>query len=462
MKLRKWQHNCVAKGLMLYQTQNHFMCLATPGAGKTIMAAELATRLIQIGKVDFVLCFSPSTEVNEGIKKTFSKRLNQRFDGLMGAIGGVYTYQSMASLPKGFWQLLQNHKVLVIMDEVHHLKGHELANANAWGEEVLINIQNQASFTLALSGTPWRSDAAPIVLSKFTEPDNTIHCDFIYGLKQAIADRVCREPNIVLIDNEKISLFNDDETKVYSSLSELLLDSKFSFQSLITNQQVIDYILRQSVEKLAELRLSNPSAGGLVVASSIKHAKQIYKTLVMDFHQTASIVTSQLKQPSSIINTFRHNQTQWIVSVGMISEGTDVPRLQVCCHLSRIKTEMHYRQVLGRILRATSDKAQQAWLFTLAEASLTEFAYRIDQDLPESSVIFEKTEQQTLDLKASQYEGKIEDNRFLTTDLCLLNLATSEKISIAKPPSNIEEEIIYNLALLGGYKEQIVRMFDAN
>ncbi|ABX50546.1 conserved hypothetical protein [Shewanella baltica OS195] len=137
-----------------------------------------------------------------------------------------------------------------------------------------------------------------------------------------------------------------------------------------------------------------------------------------------------------------------------------MPRLQVCCHLSRIKTEMHYRQVLGRILRVTSDKAQQAWLFTLAEASLTEFAYRIDQDLPENSVIFEKDEQQILDLKASQYEGKIEDNQDLNTDLCLLNLSASEKTSIAKPPSDIEEENLYNLALLGGYKEQIVRMFD--
>ena len=32
----------------------------------------------------------------------------------------------------------------------------------------------------------------------------------------------------------------------------------------------------------------------------------------------------------------------------MISEGTDIPRLQLCCYLSRIRTELHYRQVLGR------------------------------------------------------------------------------------------------------------------
>ena len=126
------------------------------------------------------------------------------------------------------------------------------------------------------------------------------------------------------------------------------------------------YMLNQSVKKLAEIRLSNPNAGGLVVAASIKHAKRLLQILVSDLKQSACIVTSNSKHPSCIIDGFRQSHTQWIVSVGMISEGTDIPRLQVCCHLSRIKTEMHYRQVLGRILRVNSDDAQQAWLFTLA------------------------------------------------------------------------------------------------
>ena len=47
----------------------------------------------------------------------------------------------------------------------------------------------------------------------------------------------------------------------------------------------------------------------------------------------------------------------WIISVGMISEGTDIPRLQICCHLSLIRTELHYRQVLGRVLRMTNTPA---------------------------------------------------------------------------------------------------------
>ncbi|WP_368506708.1 DEAD/DEAH box helicase family protein, partial [Staphylococcus pasteuri_A] len=42
MQLRQWQSKCIKRALKLYTQQNHFMCLATPGAGKTVMAAELA------------------------------------------------------------------------------------------------------------------------------------------------------------------------------------------------------------------------------------------------------------------------------------------------------------------------------------------------------------------------------------------------------------------------------------
>ncbi|MPW27708.1 hypothetical protein F9L16_01665 [Agarivorans sp. B2Z047] len=121
MPLRQWQSECIEHALKLYTQQNPFMCLATPGAGKTVMAAELARHLLEAGKIDFVLCFSPSTEVNEGIRATFSKRLNKRFDGLIGAVGNAYTYQSMSSLDSDFWQLLNTHRVMVMMDEVHLL-----------------------------------------------------------------------------------------------------------------------------------------------------------------------------------------------------------------------------------------------------------------------------------------------------------------------------------------------------
>jgi len=61
----------------------------------------------------------------------------------------------------------------------------------------------------------------------------------------------------------------------------------------------------------------------------------------------------------------------------MISEGTDIQRLCVCAYLSRIRTELHYRQVLGRILRKMSDSDDKAWLYVIAEPLLRKYTQRI-------------------------------------------------------------------------------------
>ncbi len=85
MKLRRWQSRCVEQALVKFRNEeNHFLCLATPGAGKTVMAATLAQTLLQLGMIDLVLCFSPSIIV--------SSDFNSRWEpipiaGLMAVLG---------------------------------------------------------------------------------------------------------------------------------------------------------------------------------------------------------------------------------------------------------------------------------------------------------------------------------------------------------------------------------------
>lgn len=98
-------------------------------------------------------------------------------------------------------------------------------------------------------------------------------------------------------------------------------------------------------------------------------------------------MTNRTPDAQQAINAFRHSDCRWIIAVGMISEGTDIPRLQVCCYLSRIRTELHYRQVLGRVLRRIGEPDDQAWLFMLAEPTLRSFAERIADDLPDDLAV---------------------------------------------------------------------------
>lgn len=72
MGLRTWQDQCKNTALAQYLETPHFFCQATPGAGKTRMAAELAKALLDQGRIDLVLCFAPSRQVVEGFRRTFS------------------------------------------------------------------------------------------------------------------------------------------------------------------------------------------------------------------------------------------------------------------------------------------------------------------------------------------------------------------------------------------------------
>ena len=409
MKLRQWQAECINLALTQYQNgTSHFLALATPGAGKTLMASELANQLLINNLVDLVICFSPSSIVSQDFSESLQLKTQERFDGLIGARGRSLTYQNLQYLDVNFWQLFQRYRVFVIFDEIHHCAGSNIDNANAWGEQIILNIQDKAKFTLALTGTPWRSDTAPIVLSNYIHPSNKISCDYVYGLAEAIQDNVCRLPQIIAVDNNNISVVDDYETKTFSSFKCLLSQSVIPYQEIIENEAVIKYLISSAHKKLSSIRKKNSDAAGLIVASSVEHARQISTLMKACFNEDSIVVTYRENEPTSIIQNFRHAKSKWIISVGMISEGTNIPRLQICCHLTNIKTEMHFRQTLGRILRMTGSKNQEAILYMPAEPKLLEYAYRVKQDVPlEADVVkFEK-------MKAGVQED-VEDNDLST------------------------------------------------
>jgi superfamily II DNA or RNA helicase len=456
--LRIWQEECVAQALDKYRSgSSHFFCQATPGAGKSIMAAALGKALLDNGMIDLLLCFSPSISVADNLKTTFSIIMGCPFNGGLGSIGQSLTYQAIQFLDESFWRTIEKYRVFVVFDEIHHCSGDELDTANVWGQQILTRIQDIATYTLALSGTPWRSDRFPIVMAEYSNPEGQLLCDYQYGLAQAISDNVCRTPKIVLVDNDHLTISEGTEKKSFSSILELLKQSKTSYQDVIHNSEAMEYILGLGCQKLYEIRSESYNAGGLIVASSVKHAKRVCKLLTEKFDQSAILVTYHHDNPLAEIEAYRYGTTQWIVSVGMISEGTDIPRLQVCCHISAVKTELYFRQVLGRILRISDAPNQQAWLYTFAEQNLIQYAERIEQDIPETC-LFAKME------RDDPFGGKgmtnvpihLEEKRDLMMNKTTLLLSGS--YSCASTPSNVFLETVDEIHL-GRFRERVISAF---
>ena len=460
IQLRAWQVECIEGALAAFQSQSHFLCHATPGAGKTVMVASVANALFQQDKIDFVLCFSPSRAIAVGVASTFSHILGRSFNGQIGAAGGSYTYQSMDTLPEDLWQVLHEHRVLVVLDEIHHCSGIVWENSpvgNSWGRTILDRVQGKARYTMALSGTPWRTDDSPIVLSQYTKSTGQISCDYEYGLQKAVPDGVCRAPKIVLTDNREISLSSADfGLKMFASISDSLKNEHITYPDFLFRDAVIDQVLSEASARLTSIRQHTPLAGGLVVAASVAHAEQIARRLAMAGEHPI-IVTYQTPEAQRIISNFKTSSDRWIVSVGMISEGTDIPRLQVCCHLSRIRTELHFRQVLGRILRRqpTDPADTSAWLYVLSEPNLAEFARRIGEDLPGEKVVSFVQDSETRGTPESKATKFYQDDNFA------INLDMGEQTSVEDPglSSETPDEEEIDLRISNQYWNEVLALF---
>ncbi len=458
--LRNWQQRCIDAALDHYTFAPHFFCQATPGAGKTWMAAELAKHLLQQGKIDLVLCFAPSCQVVEGFRSTFSKILGRPLDGLIGAVGAACTYQAMEHQDEAFWALLDSYRVLAVFDEIHHCAGHDPFFNNAWGQQIVVRVQDRAAFTLALSGTPWRSDDKGIALARYSASEGRLICDYRYGLAEAIADNVCRSPRIVQLDNHAVKLTeesnSDSQVRLFPSFNELLCDSPVSYEALLRHPEIINQMLVLAITKLDELRLVKADAGGLVVATDVAHAQQVALALSAR-GESFRLVTNRDKRAQDRINEFRNDDCRWIVAVGMISEGTDIPRLQVCCYLSRIRTELHYRQVLGRVLRRSGETDDQAWLFVLAESTLEGFSERVADDLPEDLAILSRVHATAVETDVfTKDSGPSYRLGYPPSDGAPLSLP---KLSLEQPLTSIDSASVYQLSFSERYHHHLLAIF---
>jgi len=161
-RLRAWQ----AEALDTYfETEpRDFLAAATPGAGKTTFALRLATELLARRRVDRVMVVAPT----EHLKRQWADaahrvgiRLDPGFRNSQRVIPRQYhgiavTYAQVAAKPYLHRTLTESATTLVILDEVHHG-----GDALSWGDAIREAYEG-ATRRLSLTGTPFRSDSAPI------------------------------------------------------------------------------------------------------------------------------------------------------------------------------------------------------------------------------------------------------------------------------------------------------------
>jgi superfamily II DNA or RNA helicase len=360
-----------------------FLISAAPGAGKTRPALEFARRQMACGAADAVVIVCPTAPLTRqwaraasalGIELAPDANSPRPPSGFHGV---AVTYARIAKAPVR-WGRAARSKTLVIADEAHHL-GEELA----WGEGFRKAFGENRRWLL-LSGTPFRSDAAPIPGVRY-DAEGVAEPDVTYTYAEAVVDRICRPVCFVAYDGTLSWRSGDDV--IESSFETVLPPREASrrYRTAISTElpDGLPRILREADSKLRALRRDGHSdAGGLVIAADSSHARRIAALLREATGRAPLVVLHAEPRAAAKLNEFTHSRDPWIVAVNMVSEGVDIPRLRVGVYATAAKTPLVFRQIVGRFVRTLPGRpAQESWLYIPADQVLRDHASSVEQEL---------------------------------------------------------------------------------
>lgn len=394
-----------------------FLAAATPGAGKTTFALRLASELLRRGVIDRIVVVAPTEHLKTqwaDAAARVSIRLDPRFSNGQRTPSRQYhgvavTYAQVAVKSSVHRRIVEESRTLVILDEVHHG-----GDALSWGE-ALRDAYGRATRRLLLSGTPFRSDTAPIPFVEYHPNDKGIRLsrtDYNYGYGRALADGVVR-PVLFLVyagkmrwrtragDELEAHLGQDNTKDVTSQAWRTALDPEGDW---------IPAVLRSADRRLSEVRQDVPDAGGLVIATD-QTAARAYAAILRDITGEApAVVLSDDKAASGRIETFGQSTTRWMVAVRMVSEGVDVPRLAVGVYATSASTPLFFAQAIGRFVRARR-RGESASVFLPNVPQLLTLAGELERERDHALDRGEKDEDGLEDglLDAAEREEKASD-----------------------------------------------------
>jgi superfamily II DNA or RNA helicase len=358
----------------LKSSKESFLVDACPGAGKTKFAVMLAYNEVARGAVDRVDVVGPSVHICRQWAQEMAGwglHLDPENDRESpDCIGRVFTYQRLGMSPRALLTS-PNPRRLVILDEIHHA-----GDQKTWGDALRL-VYNNAHRRLLLSGTPFRSDGSPIPFVGYSNGDHGVSLsDFSYGYGDALRDGYCAPLYFPHHDGDfqwerggEMYRF-DLMTRLGQQLSADRLRTAFAPEG-----EFVRELLREAHQHLMVVRGDHPEAGGIVFGRDVDNVRALAEVLTSVSGTRAVTVTNDDKDAGEKIRRFKEGSTPWLVSVRMVSEGVDIPRLRVGVYLSPVQTEMFFRQAAGRLVRLVAGLEDQAgYLYIPSLPRLVEYA----------------------------------------------------------------------------------------
>lgn len=373
VRLRRWQKEAFER---LQATRpRDFLVTATPGAGKTTFGLVAMLHFLRERPEARLVVVTPSRSLKTqwaGAARHFGLELVTDWDGgrlPADAHGLVVTYAQVGSRPAEVAALAQGGGALI--DEIHHAGAER-----SWGDGLAVALDG-AALRIALSGTPWRRDANPIPFVRYD--DEVAQPDYAYGYGRALEDGGVVRPVFFPRLGGAMEWVANDGSAMSATFDDTL-DARGASQRLRTALDPGGGWLRAAIaeahQRLSEVRVDDPAAGGIVFAVDQEHARGVAKVL-HDITGTPPVLAiSDEPDAQERLARFAHGAEPWAVCVRYASEGYDAPRLRVGVYATNVVAPLFWAQAVGRIVRwrPESGPRQAAWMFIPDDPRLRELA----------------------------------------------------------------------------------------
>jgi superfamily II DNA or RNA helicase len=410
--LRGWQKAAYAEYFRL--TKRDFLLVATPGAGKTTWALTIAKELLTRREILAVTIVTPTEHLKyqwAEAAKGFGIAIDPSYRNAQGKAGADFqgvavTYAQVAAHPALHRGRTENRTTLVIFDEVHHA-----GDALSWGDAVK-EAFDPAKRRLALTGTPFRSDANPIPFVTYVpEADGSKRSasDYVYGYGPALSDGVVR-PVIFLAYSGEMHWRTRAGDEISATLGTPMTKDQIAQAwrtALDPGGDWIQRVLEAADKRLTEMRRGMPDAAGLVIATDHETARAYAALLRRISGERPAVVLSDDPTASKKISAFAQSTARWMVAVRMVSEGVDVPRLAVGVYATSVSTPLFFAQAVGRFVRARK-RGETASVFVPSVPTLLGLAAELEAE--RDHVVHFLDRDPEAELEEAQRERKTQDD----------------------------------------------------
>lgn len=384
-KLRPYQHHCV--GLVIeYLKKNIEPCVvdASPASGKSFMIAAIADFLYNVSGGKRVLCLAPSKELIEQNAEKFL--LTGEPCSIFSASAGRKStrHKVVFGSPLTVKNAISRFKTGyagVVIDECHGI---------TTSIKEIIGVMKEANPNLRVigfSGTPFRLGSGYIY--RIDDKGNTLTEDVArdpYFMKCVHRVSAREMLDAKYITPMRIGAINAGR---YDT-SGLSLNRMGQYNSEDVDRAFVGHGRKTAGIVADVIEQSRPYSGGVMLfAATVNHAHEIMASLPPSL---SAMVTGETpkNERKRIIEAYKNKKIRYLVSVGTLATGFDVPHTQVIALLRKTESAALLTQILGRAWRLHPEKEYSIVL---------DYAGNLDEHFPDGDIY-------NPEIKASKAKGE--------------------------------------------------------